>query len=873
MKDFERIYALLDISLEKDLINFYLTNTSNIYVNLLENIDNKFVARLNNILLENYSNTHNTFDEINNYIRFSKDYSKISGIKSNYNLVDYILEISNDFIRLLPEPHIDQCKIIDWRSLVHHCGEDIFIVAQLAQSHLSNIKFNWTPIITSDDRRLDMVLSKGISENHNHIYGAAPVCDCNWYILHNKKMSVDKLISLDKVQTDSNNLFRIHMMRAILIRKYFFTKFFYPTNEVNSEYICTEKKKIESFLSINDYTTMLCDFYELNNIPTTFNEKTLNSYDDYAMALCKGENIWEGERALLYYMFLNYNNKKMFNDKDKILMHLYLIYRNEFYSNFIESRKSPGFHVFSLYDENKTMLLSEKDDSLLINYAVRSIKECHIKNYELRITPSRISNINNIIKQLIKSQSYNKNNKKWIDNYYYGNIQDLKKAILNNHLVVHFIKKYEKMKIYDNEIAEPRNYYLRCTLKQNATQLYNYLISSCFSAKFITGIDAANKEINCGPEVFGQCFRYLSQAKYKDFYSDEIKMSLNGLTFHVGEDFIDIPGGLRGIFEAVLFLGLHPGDRLGHAIALGINAEEYYSLKDYTIFKDKQMALDDYVWMIYKLRFLGKLNTLCEDLKYEASRLLNELYCHDSNSVYSLSDYYDSMKLRGDNPEVYKQWYLNQKEVNKNEKIEDFFSKTNFLTPNSYNFYALSNNESVSKSRKNLKAVELYYKYHYCVKTRIEGKKIIKINISSEYVKAISDLQNLCKTRYINGNRLIVEVNLTSNYLIGSYRGYKFSTLYSFNQYKLNDSKNDNIQVCLNTDDSGVFASNLFTEYSILLSILTNKEDHLDDTPKYDIERVYNYIDYLREMSNTFSFYCEGKVNIDFFIKTNLYLD
>ncbi|MCH5180289.1 MAG: hypothetical protein J1F32_03680 [Erysipelotrichales bacterium] len=864
MRDFERIHAIFDSSHERYIIQLYANNFYDIDVNLVKDNESKYTKKLSNILLDNYSNKHYTIDEIENYMKYTNSNETFLS-NTKHNFFDYINDIASDYVRLFPEPHVDQSKIIDWRNLVHHCGEDIFIVAKLAKSGLSKIKFDWTPIVTSDDRRLANILSRGVSENHNHIYGAAPSCDCNWYILHNRKSSIDRLISLDKTDTRSTVLFKMRMMRAVLIRKYFFAKFYYKKNE---KYLKKLSKELKDFLKIDDYYTMLCFFSELNIIPITFNYKNLKPYEDYAMALCNGEEIWEGERALLYDMFLNYKNKEKFTNKDKILMYLYLIYRNDFYSNFVEKRHIPGFRNFTLYDDNKTMLLDEKDDNLLINYAVRATKDCRIENYELRITPSRVKSITNIMKEIIKAQSFNCGDKKWIGNYYYGDKEKLKKLISNNHLVVHFIKENEKLIIHDDEIAEARNHMLRQSLRTKANRLYIYITSYSNLARFISGIDAANKEIKCGPEVFGQCFRFLSQAKYRDFFTDEIKNSLNGLTYHVGEDFIDIPSGLRAIADAALFLNLHPGDRLGHAIALGINAEEYYNFKNYAIYKEKQVALDDYVWMIYKLRLIGNHGALCDCLQYEAMRLLNELYCYDADCNYTLSDYYDSMKLRGDDPELYKKWYTEDR----SNAIEHFYSKAYFFASDNYDYYALCEHDAVSKSRKNLRAAELYYKYHYCVKTRKEGKKVIKVDISSDYIKAVIDLQDLCKRRYVNDNRLIVEVNLTSNYLIGSYRGYKHSTLYNFNQYILNDAKNDNIQVCLNTDDSGVFASNLFTEYSILLSILTSKEDTLDNTQKYDVERVYDYINYLRKMSNTFTFYRDDKVNLDMFLKYNILL-
>ena len=78
-------------------------------------------------------------------------------------------------------------------------------------------------------------------------------------------------------------------------------------------------------------------------------------------------------------------------------------------------------------------------------------------------------------------------------------------------------------------------------------------------AKYIVGIDAAASEFDAPPEVFAPAFRYLKRNGFKHF------------TYHAGEDFYHLLGGLRCIYEAVDFLNLSYGDRIGHATAAGIS--------------------------------------------------------------------------------------------------------------------------------------------------------------------------------------------------------------------------------------------------------------------------------------------------------------
>ena len=77
--------------------------------------------------------------------------------------------------------------------------------------------------------------------------------------------------------------------------------------------------------------------------------------------------------------------------------------------------------------------------------------------------------------------------------------------------------------------------------------------------KYLSGVDAAANELEAPPEIFGPVYRYLRRKGFQHF------------TYHAGEDFHHLIGGLRAMYEAVEFLDLHRGDRIGHGTAAGID--------------------------------------------------------------------------------------------------------------------------------------------------------------------------------------------------------------------------------------------------------------------------------------------------------------
>lgn len=118
---------------------------------------------------------------------------------------------------------------------------------------------------------------------------------------------------------------------------------------------------------------------------------------------------------------------------------------------------------------------------------------------------------------------------------------------------------------------------------------------------FIVGLDAAGKERGCPPRALRSAFdlvrrynrgreltrpgRAMSAAFLKELARegsgpafDELNRRGErvapvrlGITAHAGEDFEDPLTGLRHIWEAAVDLDLHEGDRIGHALAAGLD--------------------------------------------------------------------------------------------------------------------------------------------------------------------------------------------------------------------------------------------------------------------------------------------------------------
>ena len=104
--------------------------------------------------------------------------------------------------------------------------------------------------------------------------------------------------------------------------------------------------------------------------------------------------------------------------------------------------------------------------------------------------------------------------------------------------------------------------------------------------------------------MFAPIIKYLRRdiKKLDDFKSDYMKYQKDGhdfvenyklrLSVHAGEDFNHIVTGIRKVHETVKFYGMRDKDRLGHALAIGLNPKEWCELNG-DIFVTKQEHLDN----------------------------------------------------------------------------------------------------------------------------------------------------------------------------------------------------------------------------------------------------------------------------------------
>ena len=804
----------------------------------------------------------------------------------NKSIFSVILKFTKDVL-VENKEKIVCCHLKDllrWREITQHLGENIFICAFLAKiddrlRRTTYQEFDWSPIISSDDDNLKNIFERGLAELHSHLKGSSFNYDLSWLSLMNdvakrnknfdkvkKKRFADSIVSESSTSTPMHQLviyasaIRLLLFHTIMLHDSE-NDLVTDTEEISAliqtivkikcykelqtkvQKIQLEISKIKSLNHLPDHGCVKID-YALIGLLKSFSE----DIDSLAkISLC-------GERWLIYNIF-----KLIFKDKDldpniANLFHVYIIIKSRFRKEMIQVNNRYGFANFSKYEDRKTIFIPTDSIhyKLLINMAINeTMRFQKVKYIEARIAPEiNESDLRTEIEKLdelifdCKDIFVKKNG-----------FEEKEDRLYQHYYIIHFIKSNKEIAC---EGVMCRDETLRDKVKQQSEAIYNLKKGGCLTSKRIIGIDAASSEMYSRPEVFAQAYRYLKilETIDSDKYNDE-KVNPLKFTFHAGEDFVDIVDGMRAIEETVRLLNFSCGDRIGHALALGIDPQSYYDLKCWKIVLKKQDLLDNTIWIQDHLKKYNiNISTALNDFFDTNIKIyLKEIYIQNTVDDNHVENYLSSYYLRGDAPSLYKDKPYKEILQNKNHFSQD---KDHFVWAD----FSFSNNKEDIKLKKlTEEACELYYQYHYNQQVKEKGDQIVEIEIPKIIIEPIKKLQ-LAMQKDLMKKQIGIECNPSSNKVIGTFRRYDKHPIFNFFNKGLKSKydrqrKLSQMTVSINTDDQGVFDTLLENEYA-LMAIALKKELSKNGKNNYDEDQIYNWLEDIRQMGFQQGFHKES---------------
>lgn len=763
-----------------------------------------------------------------------------------------------------------QCKVeqvLEWRKAFYAMGQDIFVCAFLASEdrkhHVTRRDFTWPAVIRTNYTALNLQLQTGLAENHCHLFGSTQTFALSWCSLMNHPETLKRL------EENFPDLLRPAMVRgpgdycltiqdrvryAAFCRCYLFRRFHFPDTHKTG---CHSQE--DGWSAWTDFSGFMPEVSAYKDIAmlrslcgaqvpqpeggTACLDYALDHSTFHAAPNAPYRSL-AGERHFLYTCFRSFLEHGL-TTRDKLVFFLYLQLKLQFRSEMIQVNGQVGFANFADYEARKGELLKHN------YYWVEATRmglngpllTGSVISLEARITPKATARE---MKGSVQEQDWHKEfadqkdalsrekvrkkfSRLWIEpcledqSYFY---------------VIHFIKCPDVDPRDLPLLLCCRHEKLRRDVRRQALALAQALSTSTYLRSRVRGVDAANNELHCPPEVFAPAFRFLRNYKSQEFAKESLLVPPASprlsATYHVGEDFLDIVSALRAIDETIEFLDYRRGDRLGHALGLGIAPEVHYARKGSRIFMPKQQRLDDLVWLLYRGRELGTHIDphMYGLLKKEAEILLLEIYgdvIRSNQWMITLTEYHCCMQLRGDDPSLYRD--------------------VEYVPPRlggPYEQYLTGQKDGLATYRKNPAMAGMYYYYHYSREVKKRGEEICEVTISPEYIRLMRQVQDVMQ-EHIERIGVVVECNPTSNVLIGTFGAYEKHPVFRFyNNGLAVDAERQmcrQMEVCVNTDDLGIFDTSLEFEYALLFQAL---DEQLDANGK----KRYQTCDILRYLKN-----------------------
>ena len=808
----------------------------------------------------------------------------------------HVFELLSDLADLLltqdnGEVRCRYTNILHWRNLIQSIGEELPVTAMYAIKDMEygrppRTDFTWDYVTRHNNEMLNRLLRRGVSEHHMHLWASTPYFQISWLNLMNKAAFSPYIRSFERINSedwgleqrwplregpDASSSFALMYQQAALIRVYLCARLkgrsfldqrtgesgaaeqgaFVLRLLRNPQLLQLELSRIQAWISaLREPGSAPCIDYALRLFPFTSGQEE--------------HQVFSGERWFLYSMLQDiYQTVSSLEREEHNLFYAYLLLQVQIRCRLVQVDDKSGFDHFQRIQRRKSYFLGGIEEKrLIMRLAVWAplLKAPHLLEVEARIVPPET--LERLFENIAQLESVDAEN---------GGGSEADSLKKRYYYVLSFAKEDDGgADANSGELFEYRHYRYRQKLERQGRTIRMFRELYPTLAQRVRGIDACSQEIGCRPENFAFLFRMLGS------HTQEADSSLRlprppklWKTYHVGEDFLDLVDGLRAIDEAVNFLNLSSGDRLGHALALSLEPRDWYERKNGQISLRKQDYLDNVAWLYLMIRQhrIPEMEQAVLYLKAQFQYYFRQIYLNhiDEEDVeqlvksgeeryqgkpfarnyvshklsFSIEDYCRGWMLRGDHPELYKTGYFWEHEL-----LADGWSR-----------FKVNEAFPVDSSVRYIPECSfLNFCYHYNSGVRKTGAEYITVTVTREYIQCAEAVQRALQSG-IAKRGLSVECNPTSNMKISTFRWYDKHPIVRLYNKGLVHSKEElrqcpQISDSLNTDDSGVFFTSLESEYAVMARALEVKGEEA----MYCNWEIYDWLDGIRELGNAQSF-------------------
>ncbi len=396
-------------------------------------------------------------------------------------------------------------------------------------------------------------------------------------------------------------------------------------------------------------------------------------------------------------------------------------------------------------------------------------------------------------------------------------------------------------------------------------------------ARWFRGLDVAGDENDLHIEWFAPVLRWLRRGLISRPEGEYASAGFH-LSIHAGEDYSHPLSGMRHIDETVRFCEMRDGDRLGHALALGIEPQWWMARRGEMILSADE-HLDNLVWLWHHAVTLSGRLPLAQQVQPLLARRIARFFPASGwHSVSDLADGRHSAQLQRESadPEIlFRAWLLRR---NCYFRLTQLHGGTPLST---LEFSALPDFKTLKSSDP---AAVLYSKRHQHL-SAATAQQLVIVRIGDEWqaqsdhialsgksmmedsamledvdtpaeVEFMHAVQDYLLDRY-DRIGLIIETNPTSNIYIARLEKHREHPIFRWNPpdetllaagevYNRFGLRRGPMKVLINTDDPGVMPTTLRTEFLLLREAAiesgisrTVAERWLEQIRQYGIEQFH----------------------------------
>lgn len=355
-------------------------------------------------------------------------------------------------------------------------------------------------------------------------------------------------------------------------------------------------------------------------------------------------------------------------------------------------------------------------------------------------------------------------------------------------LVAHFIKQ-PWSPLQGNKAGPFRHYPLDLQLRRVTGVLLSVLARWPRLKTWVRGVDAAANELHAPPDVFASAFRVCRRA------------GLSRRTYHAGEDFRHLLTGIATMWEALTLLDLRDGDRIGHGTAMGIRPSLWLDRMPgmLTLSRGEWMTGILAAWQL--LRDVPEMQTCAYRLQRELEVIAGQIF----GRSLSARDVEHAMALRGLSRRDLMQYWAGEADSHQ-ESLSELWREETTLA------------RTTCQTQPQAAALLWEWLSNEDVQVRAD-ELIVK---EAHFLDAPSYLRlQQALMRQVADRGVLIETLPSSNVRISQY--HHVGEHHSLRWMRVPghvEAGDPEIMVCLGSDDPGIFASDLETEFYLLYAAL-----------------------------------------------------